>query len=83
MSIAHGHFHVSFTNQEEKLFQGKMRLVLDEWVATTVQQYFGKATPENDDKFHAFLKVKQVPLLVRTVFAITKDVEMFSMREFE
>lgn len=35
----------------------KMRLVLNEWVAATVQLYFGKSTPENDEKFYAFVQV--------------------------
>lgn len=49
--------------QHEEAFRAKMRLVLNEWVAATVQLYFGKATPENDDKFHAFLR-QAVPLEV-------------------
>lgn len=34
-----------------------MRLVLDEWVATTVQLYFGKSTTESDEKFQTFIQV--------------------------
>lgn len=44
--------------QEEEEFRGKMRLVLNEWVAATVQLQFGKATPENDEKFYAFVQVR-------------------------
>ncbi|CAM9113857.1 unnamed protein product [Scytosiphon promiscuus] len=44
------------SKEDEEAFRMKMRLVLDEWVAATVQLYFGKATPENDEKFHAFLE---------------------------
>ena len=40
-----------------------MRLVLNEWVAATIQLHFGKATPENDEIFHAFLR-EIVPLEV-------------------
>ncbi|CAM9178589.1 unnamed protein product, partial [Hapterophycus canaliculatus] len=47
--------------QNEEDFRVKMRLVLNEWVAATVQLYFGKATPENDANFHAFL-MDVVPL---------------------
>lgn len=47
--------------QNEEAFRAKMRLVLNEWVAATVQLHFGKATPENDDKFYAFLR-QAVPL---------------------
>lgn len=39
-----------------------MRLVLNEWVAATVQLHFGKSTPENDEKFHAFLLREILPL---------------------
>lgn len=49
--------------QGEEAFRTKMRLVLNEWVAATIQLYFGKATPENDDNFHAFLR-EIVPLEV-------------------
>ena len=40
-----------------------MRLVLNEWVAATIQLHFGKATPENGEAFHAFLR-EIVPLEV-------------------
>ena len=49
--------------QEEVAFRTKMRLVLNEWVAATIQLHFGKATPENDGIFHAFLR-EVVPLEV-------------------
>ena len=49
--------------QEEEDFRRKMRLVLNEWVAETVQLHFGKATPENDEKFYAFVQVRPVRLL--------------------
>lgn len=45
--------------QQEESFRRMMRLVLNEWVAATVQLHFGKATPENDDKFNAFVQVRQ------------------------
>lgn len=47
----------------EEAFHAKMRLVLNEWVGATVQLYFGKGTPENDERFHAFL-MDIVPLEV-------------------
>lgn len=49
--------------QDEEAFRAKMRLVLNEWVAATIQLHFGKATPENDETFHAFLR-EIVPLEV-------------------
>lgn len=52
-----------FIFQDEEAFRAKMRLVLDEWVAATIQLHFGKATPENDGNFHAFLR-EIVPLQV-------------------
>lgn len=48
--------------QEEQEFRKKMRLVLDEWVATTIQLYFGKSTTESDEKFQAFIQVHQLYL---------------------
>lgn len=50
-----------FTSQAEEAFRAKMRLVLNEWVAATIQLHFGKSTPDNDEIFHAFVK-KVVPL---------------------
>lgn len=50
-----------FVFQDEEAFRAKMRLVLNEWVAATIQLQFGKATPENDEIFHAFLR-EIVPL---------------------
>lgn len=52
-----------FIFQDEEAFRAKMRLVLNEWVAATIQLHFGKATPENDEAFHAFLR-EIVPLEV-------------------
>lgn len=44
--------------KEEEDFRRKMLLVLNEWVAATVQLHFGKGTPENDEKFYAFVQVR-------------------------
>lgn len=55
--------HPRGSESDEAAFRARMRLVLNEWVAATVQLYFGKATPENDHKFHAFLR-QVVPLEV-------------------
>ncbi|CAM9332790.1 unnamed protein product [Ectocarpus sp. 6 AP-2014] len=48
--------HPRGCTKAEDAFHAKMRLVLNEWVAATVQLHFGKGTPENDERFHAFLK---------------------------
>ncbi|CAM9404457.1 unnamed protein product [Ectocarpus fasciculatus] len=55
--------HPRGCTKAEDAFHAKMRLVLNEWVAATVQLYFGKGTPENDERFHAFL-MDIVPLEV-------------------
>ena len=50
-----------------------MRLVLNEWVAATVQLHFGKATPENDAKFYAFVQVRVCVCVA--VFKLSKSFE--------
>ena len=55
--------HPRGSEADEAAFRERMRLVLNEWVAATIQLYFGKATPENDEKFHEFLR-QVVPLEV-------------------
>lgn len=50
--------YVHEKQQDEATFARMMRLVLNEWVAATIQLYFGKSTPENDSKYYAFVQVR-------------------------